>query len=784
MANTKKQSSGTNVPQYTSILGQPHMLAYINPEEERLLRSRGGMGIKGPGGILSYPPESVIDADYDAIGVNNDGTSYSGDDDKVSGGFSAAEATANDDDVKSGSGTIENSTVTYTGTPGEGDFKAYDTTFIDPYEYNDLINAGYSDAAAFYSSYYSENETYDAGYEGEAVHSPETDKQRTFYDTNTQTTISMEDYEKAKNVAKALAIVAGPIGLGYRAIIELQRKGILPGDTATSWMEDKGIPETSGSEAETKIVQMIEEGATDAEIKEELEYIMMDEEMSAKISALDKMSDAAFGESSSSDVAKNPENYFSDTYTQDNVSTSINEDAAGTSIDSTKFQQGENPNVNVETITDVDTVDNVQTGTVSTYDANTVSDTIANNPLYSADAQQGTVTDNELVDAEEFTIDVDAAAAGEGAIGEAIHDYASQNISKLIETSTVAGKRLAQELGEGNYTDSKATILGQMDIISKQFVDSSGNPKIPPWAQGMAREVSRTIAFKGMTGTAATAAMATAIMEASLGVAEKEATFFQTVTLDNLDNRQEAIINKANILSKFEVANLDARMTAAVSNAKAFLEMNLANLDNRQQTELINTQARIDGLLEDSKAINAARLFAADAENDFTKFYDNLNMQIDMHRADTLNAMREFNVGEINDNREFQASLDFNREKFYKDLQYNIELENARWRQSVTLKEAEMEFDAAKADAENMFALMTEALSQTWDREDAYFDYIWKTSESELERMVDLYEIDKEYEVEMRKANDEASYKTGQADWELFKWGWELADDIDWDFWA
>ena len=49
-----------------------------------------------------------------------------------------------------------------------------------------------------------------------------------------------------------------------------------------------------------------------------------------------------------------------------------------------------------------------------------------------------------------------------------------------------------------------------MDIISGQFVDSNGNAKIP--AKRKALQMPRTIAFKGMSGTAATAAMATALM--------------------------------------------------------------------------------------------------------------------------------------------------------------------------------------------------------------------------------------------------------------------------------
>ena len=91
----------------------------------------------------------------------------------------------------------------------------------------------------------------------------------------------------------------------------------------------------------------------------------------------------------------------------------------------------------------------------------------------------------------------------------------------------MSGKLLADQLGEGNYTDGKATLLGQMEIISGQFVDSNGNPKIPSWAQGVARNVSKTIAFKGMSGTAATAAMATAMMEASLALLKKKQPSFR-----------------------------------------------------------------------------------------------------------------------------------------------------------------------------------------------------------------------------------------------------------------
>ena len=49
-------ASSGGVPRQTMIADQPHMLAYINPEEEQMLRDAGGTGQPGPGGIPSYPP--------------------------------------------------------------------------------------------------------------------------------------------------------------------------------------------------------------------------------------------------------------------------------------------------------------------------------------------------------------------------------------------------------------------------------------------------------------------------------------------------------------------------------------------------------------------------------------------------------------------------------------------------------------------------------------------------------------------------------------------------------
>lgn len=688
--------------------------------------------------------------------------------------------------------TIDGHEVQYKGTMGSGDFVIKDTSFVDPYEYleligGDLVDNGeknengdpilswswenkdnstvYSDNAAFDMSHYAPNEDYKAD--------------AAFYKKNPNSTITTEQYVKMKKISTALGIFAGPIGLGARAMIELQRRGILPGNTATSWFENNNVSETTGSPNDDKILNLIESGASNDEIQDAINEIAIEEDISSISTAVGIMADDAFGTSNASDVAVNPGNYFSDTNLTDSVPT-LDANAEGTTIDKENYQKGENVDVPLSIVSESETVTAPEAGTAVGYDVETV-DGKLDQDQYQADAVVGELSDGATIDAEQ--IDVEATANGINAVGKALNDFAKVDLSRVIDTSTVQGKLLADRLGEGNYIDAKATILGQMKIISEEFKDSQGNPKIPAWAQGTARNVAKTIAFKGMSGSAAVAAMSNAIMESSLGVAEKEATFFQTLTYKNLDNRQEALIQKASVLANFELANLDARMEAAVSNAKAVLAMDLKNTDNKQQAEILNTQIRVDGLFEDAKAKNAERMFSADAENDFTKFYDQLSTQVAMHRADTLNEMARFNAGETNSNSQFKASQDVKLEMFYKEMQYNVDLAATKWRQAVLLEEASMKFEAAKFDTQNMFDLTNEALNRVWDREDAQFDYIWKSAETEKERMVDLYEIDKDYEVGMRKVVNDEQYRQGQADWELFKWGTDLIFGDDWDVW-
>lgn len=401
--------------------------------------------------------------------------------------------------------------------------------------------------------------------------------------------------------------------------------------------------------------------------------------------------------------------------------TAVDPNAAGTNINAkaTKYQMDpDGVQAATSTVNTTATANQVTPGTAQGYTADTTESKVAQEQVQAA---QGQVDPRAQVEAPQ--IDIQGTATGtnsDGSInytGQALNQFASQDL---------------------NTVNPKATLKGQLDELQNEFVGPNGEPKIPVWASGAARSVSRIAAFKGMTGTAATAALSTALHEASVTVAQQDAQFFQTLTLQNLNNEQASTINRANVLAKMDQVNADNRLAAAIQNSKNFMDMDLKNLDNEQQARVINTQNRVQSILEDSKAINAARMFTAEQQNDFAKFYDQLNSNIQQFNASQTNNMAQFNAGEKNAQARFNADLENNREQFYKTMQYNIDVSNAKWRQTVTLTNAQQKFDAAALDVKNMTGIQQEMLNQIWDRSDALLDYVFKASENAKDRQAQL----------------------------------------------
>jgi LysM repeat protein len=389
-------------------------------------------------------------------------------------------------------------------------------------------------------------------------------------------------------------------------------------------------------------------------------------------------------------------------------------------------------------------------------------------PQFNVDAATGTADADNLVDAAEYTLDMQGSATGVNVDGTtnftglALSDWASQDISRMVDTSTTAGKLLADKLGEGKYTDTKSTIIGQMDILSGEFKNSAGDPVIPSWAQGTYRNVQRSIAFTGMTGTAATAAAANAIMEATLPIAKDEAAFFQTLTIANLDNRQASILNKANTLAKFDMTNLSARENAAVQNAKTFLQFDMLNLENEQQAEVINAQARVDAMFTDVAEENVNRRLNISNEMENRQFYDTLTYQAATFNASAINATRDANAGRSDASSQFNINQTTAREQFEATMARSIDESNVGWRREVATTDTRMRFEASAADVRTAIGLTTEGMNRMWDRVDSQLDYIWRSTEADEQR---------DFELLIAEMNAAAAAAAGKAQARGSLWG-------------
>lgn len=623
-----------------------------------------------------------------------------------------------------------------------------------------------------------------------------------FYNDNPNTNISQADYERNQKISKALTLVSGPLGLAMGTINKLQLKGILPGSTGSNLPQDSNdVP--SNKDNDDRINAILDDPNLTDEQKAAAIQSTLTDMMSLQASEgladiglnqVKPMMDYIFNDLT---ATSNPENMLSDTSSLIGDDRKLSNEREGFS-EADKLS-GLDPNDPNYQYTERERDDTDLAGTSglaapnytdpATYTADT-SLSALDDLKNIATAKTGTVSDDALVDADQ--IDLEGSFSGVNAdgsvnyVGKALNDAATIKLSNLIDTTTVEGKLLADTLGEGNYVDAKASLMFQMEKLSEAFVDSNGNPTIPSFAAKTARAVSKMLGINGMRGgdTASVAAMSNALLEASLPIAEAESKLFQSLTEKNLDNRQQALMQKALVLSKFETANLTANQEAAINNAKAFLAMDLKNLDNEQQTEMLNISNRVDAIFEDMKATNTQRLFTAEAENDFRKFYDGLQFEADVVVKKALDTIEMFNVGETNDGNEFYQTLDAGFEKFYKEFQFNADLAVEKWRQSLVLAEAEMDFDAARFDIESSLGLSKEALTQIWDREDAFLDYSWKTTENYLNRLVEQYKADRNYDLEEDRLEFEQDSAAGRSKYELLKIGYDIVfGDDENDIW-
>ena len=374
--------------------------------------------------------------------------------------------------------------------------------------------------------------------------------------------------------------------------------------------------------------------------------------------------------------------------------------------------------------------------------------------------------------------------------------------AELISGSTVDQRQVQQIYGQQPL--EAASVADELDDLMQDFQGG----KTPPWAAGAMRAANAQMAARGLSASSmAGMAVVQAAMESALPIAQMDAAnkqqvamesakqraaflnmeftqefqtkvqnaakiseianmnftadqqvalenarMAQTMNLANLDNRQAKVMADAASMSQMDMANLNNRQQAQVQNAQAFLQMDMTNLSNEQQMNMFKAQERVNSLMSDTAAENAARQFNATSQNQTDQFFASLQTQVSQFNTEQSNAMARFNAGEANALGQFNAAQANAREQFNATNHLVVAQANAQWAQSVTTAA-----NAAQNQANRDAALAANNLTMTAynnivQRERDTLAWAWQSGENAAQR---------DANIAIAKINAEASAGAG-----------------------
>lgn len=368
------------------------------------------------------------------------------------------------------------------------------------------------------------------------------------------------------------------------------------------------------------------------------------------------------------------------------------------------------------------------------------------------------VQEDELIDTEGKKIDAPAEVKTPDPIVSTDQkkpkefDPASYDATADAEKKTGEAKAAKGELSEGSIMtaaqgvvseealaeaatqelDPRATTQYQLAELFKG-VEEGGPP--PAWAAPAVRKVSAIMQQRGL-GASSMAAAATmqAMMESGIPIAAQDANKYATIQLQNLNNEQQAALQNAAAVLQMDMANLNNRQQAAVNNAKAFLSMDMQNLTNEQQSNNLTYQSKLQALLADQAADNAAKQFNAKSENEINTFFAEMGASIEASNINRDIAVKQFNSNQKVAIAQFNAQMETASDQFNANMQLEIDQSNAVWRRTVNTRNTAAQNEANRQNALNLLGIQQNALNALWQRYRDKAAWTMKISENAKDR--------------------------------------------------
>ena len=284
-------------------------------------------------------------------------------------------------------------------------------------------------------------------------------------------------------------------------------------------------------------------------------------------------------------------------------------------------------------------------------------------------------------------------------------------------------------------TPQEATVQYQLTQLMSQFE----NDQIPAFAAPAIKVANDAMLQRGLGASSmAGQAILKAAMEATTAIAVQDANMHAKFNLANLSNKQQtAIVNaqlratltgqeltqehQARVLNTAKVSeinnlNFNAEQTIALENAKLMQGMGLAKLTNKQQSSLLDYQSKLQALITDQAAQNAALQFNAKNQQQQDQFFAQLGTQVQAANANRVAAQNQFNVDQGNALAKYNSQVEDSRTKFNAEMSLLIDQANVQWRRAVNTTNTAEQNRINQINTQNLLDLTVSAQNQLWNR--------------------------------------------------------------------
>ena len=234
----------------------------------------------------------------------------------------------------------------------------------------------------------------------------------------------------------------------------------------------------------------------------------------------------------------------------------------------------------------------------------------------------------------------------------------------------------------------------------------------------------------------------------------------------NLDAATRTAISNAQNMLQIKTANLSTRQQAAVQNAKSFFDMDMVNLSNSQQTAIVNSQVRMQAILSDQSAQNAAAQFNAQSENQTNQFFAGLTADIS-----------KFNSAQSTDVSQFNAAMLDAREQFNTRNALIVDQANVQWNRQINTQNTATTNQFNMVNAQNLLNISNTQMANEITLMRDKNAFVFEASDSKAERAVRLALADLDARTRLELQDNQQKHEAWIAVGQLTA---SIAGEVDW----